>query len=170
MLACIPLTLGQVCDTVGDPVDKSEGKLSLSPTPYMLKCRRRIQREGQCEQAPEHRDVGLLDWAQHKIVGLSEEVYTDGVYSEIHEPLVFQEEAQDCGDRSLAMLQACLPQPHPPTHLPSPPHPAPLGRVASAAGAGSELGWVLPRASTAVRGQVASWKGASRGTDKGFSS
>lgn len=62
----------------------------------------RIQTKSQCEQAPEHGNVGLLDWAQHKIVDLREEEHTDGVHREVHEPLVFQKEAQDCRDRSPA--------------------------------------------------------------------
>lgn len=67
----------------------------------MLSARGRIQREGQSEQAPEHSDVGLLDWAQHKIVGLCEEVHTNRVHSKVDEPLVFQKEPQDCREQEL---------------------------------------------------------------------
>lgn len=157
-----PLTLGQVYGTVGDPIDsklEGQGSWSLSPTHPHAKCQRRIQREGQSEQAPEHSDVGLLDWAQHKIVGLCEEVHTNGVHCEVDEPLVFQKEAQDCRDRSLSTYSRLFPLRVPPGQ-----------NDPSSWGGDWGLGWVLPRASTAVRGQVCSWKWASRGTDNGFSS
>lgn len=78
----------------------------------------RIHGEGNGKQTPKHSDVGLPRRAQNIVVGLCEEVHAPRVHGKVHEPLVFQEEAQDCGTPYSA---SCLPRPSPnPAHPGSP--------------------------------------------------
>lgn len=78
----------------------------------------RIHGEGNGKQTPKHSDVGLPRRAQNIVVGLCEEVHAPRVHGKVHEPLVFQEEAQDCG---IPYSASCLPRPSPnPAHPGSP--------------------------------------------------